>query len=268
MPVRLDIAMYLAATPLYESGTFWTAAGVVVAALVFLGGVLLWRFPPPHVIVYGLPTATSLLSTHAPGMEHADIQVTSHGQPVTKPYAVSMRIECRSPFDIKSSDFDRDKPMVFDLNAKIVSPLVINGSDELKDAVRLEGSQIRIEPTIIRRKQYLHVNVLTDGAPKLTTRNEPFQVRLREKTIHRLRWLTVLAVVVTLVGVVGSVLPVHGRAATVDANVVGILLLAGLLGLLFLGAALWPEARRNFKAGRLIDTGTPPARRRSRPTAK
>ena len=40
------------------------------------------------------------------------------GQSLTYPYAISIRMECGSPFDIKSDDFGRDKPMVFDLTQR------------------------------------------------------------------------------------------------------------------------------------------------------
>jgi len=201
-------------------------------------------------------------------MENADIQVTSHGRSVAHPYAVSMRIESRSHFDIRRNDFDGDLPMVLDLGAKIVSPLLINGSDELKDAVLIEGSQIRIKPTAIRRKQYLSVNVLTDGAPKLTTKNEPFQVRLRERLIHYLRWAALLAAVAVFLFILWLFAPVPtGRLGTVLANVFSILLLLGVTGLLAVGA-LWPGAVKDVRAGRRFATGTSPARGRSGPSKK
>jgi hypothetical protein len=184
MSSRLDSAVYIAATSPYASATFWTAVGGLAALLAIVATILLRRFPVPRVIVYRLPRATSLISTDAPGMEHADIQVTSHGQHVTRPYAVSMRIESRSRFDIPRSDFDGGVPMVLDLGAKIVSPLLIEGSDELKAAVEIAGSEIKIKPTTIRWKQYVRVNVLTEGEPALKTTGWPIGTTLTDQAMR------------------------------------------------------------------------------------
>jgi hypothetical protein len=259
--------VHTATTPLYGSGTFWAAVGALAAVIAIPAAVLLRRFPPPHVIIYWLPVATSLLSTHAPGMEHADIKVTSHGHPVTHPYAVSMRIESRSRFDIRRNDFDGAQPMVFDLDAKIISPLVIDGSNELKDAVLLEGSQIKIQPTTIRRKQYLNVNVLTDGAPKLTTKNEPIQVRLREQYIHYLSWAALLAAVTVVPSFLGSTLlgSRGGRLSEIVTSVLTLLFIIGIF-MLILTLVLLRDARKQARAGRRFETTTSSTRRRRRPS--
>lgn len=256
MPNRLDSAMYIAATSPYVSGTFWTAVGSLGALLALVLTVLFRRFPVPRVILYRLPAATSLLSTDAPGMEHADIQVTSHGQPVSHPYAVSMHIEGQSRFDIRRSDFDGDIPMVFDLGATIISPLLIEGSEELKAAVELTGSEIKIKPTTIRRKQYVRVNVLTEGNPILKTRNEPIGVKLIERTIYRLRWKTLLGVFLLILAVIDFFSDTFSGVAN---NILGALFLGLFVGgVWFLVDAIssWPQARRDLRAGRRSETVT------------
>lgn len=256
--------MYIAAASPYASGIFWAAVGSLSTLFALVATVLLRRFPVPHVIVYRLPAATSLLSTDAPGMEHADIQVTSHGQPVTRPYVVSMRIESRSRFDIRRSDFDGDIPMVFDLSTEIVSPVLIEGSEELKAAIEIAGSEIKIKPATIQWKQYVQINVLTEGEPSLKTRNRPVGTRLSDQAIYNLKRRILQGVLLLILAAVDLLYPtLKGVAAGIQGGIF-LVLLTGGAWLLSDVVVSWPHARRDTRAGRHSEMVT----RRRTPSAR
>ncbi len=159
----------LASGPWYTSGVLlaWVSivAGIVVGAA---GALIAWLVGyPRRMLVYSMPVATALLTRQAVSWKDSALKVTLGDRTLENPYVVALRVESRSREDIRSSDFDQGKPLVFDLGAEIVTALAI-WADSDDTAPTIEGSKIKIEPALIKKGQVLHFNLLTDGPSRLS----------------------------------------------------------------------------------------------------
>ncbi len=233
-------------SPWYSSGTFWAIVGVIAALTGTAAILITWRIAPPRrLIVYNMPVATSLLTSHASRLHirGADLQVTYRGEPLRNPYFVTLNVESRSRRDIRSSDFDQNRPLTFDVDAPIKAVVGGTGPIEwLADVVTIEGSKINLTPSLIRRGEVLRLSFLIEGSPHLSCKNPLVDVIVREQEpdpIRRRSNLILLsisflaAVTVIALTVIGT--PNHSQQAALMA---GVLTGGALVSLIFLGTLL------------------------------
>jgi hypothetical protein len=149
---------------------------------------------PRPVIVYRMSRPTPLVANHMLRDAAGDLQVAFRGEPVLAPYLAALAVECKSRRDLADEDFYRQKPLVFDFGAPIVTVLFIDPSRTGIPAGNLatDGSKLRVGPCLIHPGPVLSIEVLTEGAPKLKCDGDDnplinIEVRDRIAEIHRAR---------------------------------------------------------------------------------
>lgn len=106
-------------------------------------------------------------------------QVTLDGQPVNDPHFCQLYAGYAGRRHIRRADFDQGKPLVFDLGVPVI-PLSFDGTTIELDAIRIEGPQIKVGPTLIGFHQELAMTFITDGEPNLTCRNWIAGVKVKQ----------------------------------------------------------------------------------------
>lgn len=198
------------------SGTFWSAAAVVVALAAILVAVLIWRLGPPRcLLLYSLDSDTALLSSHARARAAgAELQIILGGQELSDPHFVSLQIASYGRRDIRVDDFSEARPLVLDLAAPILKVLASDmGGDKMPEVMTtIDGSRVMLGPGLIKRRQLISLDLLTDGPVTLTCPRPPLaDVTIRERVDEtgEPRWLKwgasiaglVFVAAVTLVGI-------------------------------------------------------------------
>jgi hypothetical protein len=198
----LDVSV-VASGPWYESGTFWSGAAAVVGIAAIVVSLIIWRVgPAKRLLVYSMPVSVPMVSSHWPVLAGPPLQVTLEGDPVDDPHIVIMYIHNRSRRDIQSTDFDQNKPLVFNLGARILATSLEGGSLNFKDEVSFSGTEILISPTLIAGNQRVQLAIITDGAPRLTYRSPLVGVKIREESHGG----PSIGLVLMLAGIIGAAL--------------------------------------------------------------
>jgi hypothetical protein len=111
----------------YTSGAFWGAASGVLAVIVMgvLGSWVVWRSANPNKqLVYSVSEPTPLVASEPLGSAGTGLlSVTYNEMPLTNPYVVTIEVNSRSRRDIRSSDFDGNRPLIFSLDADVKAVL-------------------------------------------------------------------------------------------------------------------------------------------------
>lgn len=183
-----------AAGPWYTSGTFWAAVAAGAGLLGALVVLITWRLGAPRrVLTYNMPVATSLLTTHSQklGFEGAGLKVIYKDDPLVNPYLVQLNVDSRSRRDIKSSDFDQGKSVIFDIGVPVKT--VVGGitpSEPAAASADIEGNTVKLAPSLIKRGNVLRLNLLVDGRPTLSCQSSLIDVTVkRQEAGKRLLWL-------------------------------------------------------------------------------
>jgi len=184
------------ASPWYTSGTFWAGAGVVVALLVGVATVLVtWSVgTSKRKMIYSVPTLTSLLPYNDRFAKNAfsDLEIMHNGAKLSNPYIISLRIENVGRKDIRSSDFDQGRPLLFHINASIVTMLGAAISTEMRpESFRLgrtnRGDVVEVGPALFKKNGFIAVDLLTDGKPMLVCESPLIDVTIKEQNQDLMR---------------------------------------------------------------------------------
>src|ERR1019366_3821474 len=168
----------------YSSGTFWAAAGVVVAVLAAVAGVwvtLTVGFPRRRLYC-GLRAAAPLLA--APAGIRGDLELLHRGTALADPRVVTVELVSRGRRDIPSEAYDDRQPLVLDVGARIVEVLQVTSGPGILPAPRItiDGAALNIGPSLIGRRQKITINVLTDGGqPSLACHSPLIDVQVRQR---------------------------------------------------------------------------------------
>lgn len=155
----------------YESETFWTAAGVVVAVLVGVATLTVtYRVAyPRRRLVYALKV-TPLLNTSS----RYGLEISYRDKVIREPHLAELVIEGKGRRDITSATFDNNAPLTFHLTAQIVHVLhTIGNTSNLPVELDDQERALKIGPGRIGRRQRLVTTVLVDGKPYLMCRDNP-----------------------------------------------------------------------------------------------
>jgi hypothetical protein len=177
-----------ASAPWYTSGAFWAGASVVAVVLVGAATVLVtWLVGvPKRALLYSVPVETSLLPRYGRFAKNAfsDLEITHGGKKLDDPHIISLRLESASRRDIRSDDFDQGRPLVFHVGAPVVTLLgagiPLNFPPE---GFRIRGDRAEIGPVLIRKKDLLTIDLLTDGRPDLVCESPLIDVSVKERSL-------------------------------------------------------------------------------------
>ncbi|WP_433236338.1 hypothetical protein [Actinomadura nitritigenes] len=151
----------------YNSGTFWTGAGVVVALLVGIATVAvtyLTRFARQR-LECSLRTVAPLLT--APDAVRDELEVLHRGVKLEHPYMAEVVLAGSGRRDIPRADFDNGDPIRLDLGTPIVKLLRVQATDSASATpappVRVDGTALLVGPALIGRRQRIVLNALVKG---------------------------------------------------------------------------------------------------------
>lgn len=176
----------LADDSIYVSGTFWASIVIAVVAIAaIIVTLLLWRRGNPRRQITYDTRVSRLVSPHAPST--AQIGVTVSGMTFDNPYLLELRVESRSRRDIGSDDFDRQKPLVFRIEAPVAVQIGDTTVAESAE-VAINSGVIGIGPCLIRKGTVLFAQFLTEGQPNLKTDSPLKDIRVAGKAIGPGTW--------------------------------------------------------------------------------
>jgi hypothetical protein len=199
-PALLDVSV-VASGPWYESDTFWSGAAALVGIAAIVVSLIIWRVgPAKRLLVYSMPVSVPMVSSHWPVLPGAPWQVTLEGDPVADPHVVVLYVHNRSRRDIRSTDFDQNKPLVFNFGVRILATSLEGGSRDFKNEVSFSGTEILISPTLIAGNQRVQLTVITHGVPRLTYRSPLVGVKIREESHEG----PSIGFVLVLAGIIGA----------------------------------------------------------------
>lgn len=212
----------------YSSGTFWSAAAVVVTLLVGVATVAvtyLTRFARQR-LEYGLRTVAPLLT--APDGVRDDLELRHRGVRLEQPHLVEVVLAGSGRRDIPGTSFDNGDPIRLDLGVPIVELLQITADDSASATptppVHAVGTALLVGPALIGRRQHLTLTALVQGEPSLRCEAPLPNARVRrgvhapEATRERLRKLQIVLVVLGAATVV-LLLQVTGLAEALNDEV-------------------------------------------------
>ena len=172
---------------LYISATFWVGVVLAVLALAtIVVSIWLWRRGgPKRVITYRMPVMTPLLSEHVPHDNQVAVILRREDVPpieLPEPYFVRVQIRYRGARNIRRSDFDDDRPLIFRLGAgfSACTAVRLHGAQ----GCHVEGGlgQISIGPVLIKRGMFIEADFVTDGKPDIRWQGQLAEVEVREET--------------------------------------------------------------------------------------
>src|ERR1039457_824334 len=207
----------------YLSGTFWAAAGVVVAVLAAVAVVwvtLAVGFPRRR-LYFGLRASAPLLA--APAGIRGDLELRHRGTALADPRVVTVELVSRGRRDIPSEAFDSGQPLVLDIGARIVEVLQVTSGPGILPGPRItaEGAALKVGPSLIGRRQEITISVLTDdGEPSLACHGPLIDVQVRQRA-EGLPAAPVKATVVAAAGTRGAVAAVGAVVTVVAARAMG-----------------------------------------------
>jgi hypothetical protein len=227
------------AAALYESGTFWTEAGVVGGLVVAAAGVwatLTVGFPRRR-LYYRMQAVAPLMI--APQGMRSELELRHHGKLLADPCALTIELASRGRKDIPNEAFNDHQPLRLDVGAPVVEILQITSEPAVLPTpkVAANSTSVNIGPSLIGRRHTITITVLTDGYPALTCLSPLIDVQVRPGPKEPSAWgraaaWFLLVVVVWLFVAVRS-----------PATATGIALPTGLVAVLAALAA-WVRARK------------------------
>lgn len=163
----------LASGPWYASGSFYGAASLI--AIVVFGALTVWVTykvgATKRQLTYSLVQDTSLLAATRT-VARRDLKVLYLDEELAEPRVLEVRLASRGRRDIRSEDFDQERPLVLDVGIRIVALLAITNPGRRSVSpppVGFEGTSLRITPFLIPRRLIVSFTVLADGASPLLT---------------------------------------------------------------------------------------------------
>lgn len=125
---------------------------------------------PRPVIVYRLSRPTPLIASRRLRDAEGEVKVTFRDQQVNEPHTAALTVVCKGRKDIADSDFNKQRPLVFDLGAPIVTLLAADPERTKISPASLaaDGSKLRLGSGPIRPGPVLSIEILTEGRPNLT----------------------------------------------------------------------------------------------------
>jgi hypothetical protein len=152
-------------------------------AAVVLGWLTYRASRSNRELLYSTSPPTSLLGT-ALRPAHPSLQVLYDGQPLDDPRVIWVRLRAKGRSDIRSEEFDQDRPLALAFHAKIIAVLSVDSGSSSGSALKrqVDGTKLKIGPDLMRMGMTLAIAVLVDGPPAgLTYESTLANVALRRE---------------------------------------------------------------------------------------
>ena len=127
-------------------------------------------------------TTSPLVSTEVRGLDQ--LTVSYAGTPLTHPYLVTVRISSTGRADISSSSFDGQKPILFNLNVRVLGEIEqVSSTDSVGARLQIgEGkTQVELAPSLLPKGFIAWASYLCDGKPTLQPRVELADIPVRDE---------------------------------------------------------------------------------------
>lgn len=205
----------------YTSGTFWAAAGVVVALFVGITATLAtYRVSfPKRRLLYGMPIVAPLGSAHT-SVEN-ELELRYRGIALTEPHLLELRLISRSRKDIPSSAYDGGDPIRLDAAVRVIDVISVASGPESVPVPQfsIDGTSLEIGPSYIGKRQQIIFTVLADGSnPSLTCKSRLIDVDIRRLRPEDLRPIaTAVPGIISAIVTAGAVLGILWALAVASA---------------------------------------------------
>jgi hypothetical protein len=150
----------------YTSEALWTAAAVIVTAVV--GTVAMWiayivGFPRRRLL-YWMPLMAPLVNAPG-GTWTGDLEVRHRGKSLDEPYVLKVQLVSRGRKSIPSNSYDNGEPIRLDIGVTVIELLgTVSDPPVLPiPKIALNGTELRIGPSLIGRRQRITFTLLTEG---------------------------------------------------------------------------------------------------------
>jgi hypothetical protein len=166
----------------WESSPLWIPVSVLVALLI--GAALIWL---TYKLVFARQRldysviVTPLVARGPRFAEQLRIYYGRREDPLTDPRVVRIRLSSRSAKDIGRDEFDGGTPLIIQLGTPAVAILADSGTGSTSPNIAGTGSEVHMQPGLIRRKAVITIDVLVDGIPLVTVDSPIRDCRVRER---------------------------------------------------------------------------------------
>jgi hypothetical protein len=174
----------------WESSPLWIPISVLVALLV--GAPLIWltyKLVLARQRLNYTVTVTHLVARGPQFAEHLRIYYGRSEDPLIEPQIVRVRLASRSVKDIGRGDFEGE-PLIIQLGTPVLAILADSGTGSTRPNVADTGSEVHIQPGLIRRKAVITIDVLVDGQPQVIVDSPIRDCDIKERDLSQLERLS------------------------------------------------------------------------------
>lgn len=154
------------------SGAFLTSQGVgLIALAVAIAGlwVTIVTSDLRRRITYGMPVSARLIDRQ---VAPQNLRVLYRDQELDDPYVLEIDLAYRGFKDIPKSSFEGE-PLCIDLGTRIIDLLNKISHPEVRVPAEAVGTELRVGPILLRKRQAIKFVVLTDGPGALGVVKNP-----------------------------------------------------------------------------------------------
>jgi hypothetical protein len=176
----------------YASGTFWAAAGVIVAIVTgsALAIITYMAAFPKRRLLYSMPVVAPI-AAKSEGIR-AELELLYDGTKIGDPHVVEIQLVSRGRKDIPSSAYDRGEPVRLTINVPVLKVLdqISEPSSLSPPRLAVEGNTLKIGPDLIGRRQRIKITLLTDGHPSaLKCASSLIDVKMNDRFMPDDEWI-------------------------------------------------------------------------------
>ncbi|MEV8318406.1 hypothetical protein AB0Q95_30025 [Streptomyces sp. NPDC059900] len=180
----------------YASATLWAALAVFggLTTGFFAGWATLRAANPKRQLDYWMSAKTNLLK--AADGAGSSLEVHHAGGTLTDPHVLQIKMINKGRRDISSDHYDGGLPIRLDVGVQIVELLKLASepSSLHLPTGTIDGTALKIGPSLIAKRQTITSSVLVDGSgPEITCRASLQDVDVREGRDHARRQTAVTA---------------------------------------------------------------------------
>ena len=170
--------------------------GLVVAVLLAIvtTAIAWWNIRPKRLIVVDIPQrGTPFLKAESHSRPGSVVDQTGSGP--ESPHIVKVHLKTKGRWDVASTAFDRDLPLILDIGATILSMEVVQPPWTPRLKAEVAGTELRIGPGLVPRRRMWVFTLLTNGIASCFTYVNPLiDIDIRTAVQQRRRRLIFLSI--------------------------------------------------------------------------
>lgn len=166
--------------------TFITAlVGLATLVLQYISGRFWRRF------LYGVSLSARMLNLP---MSRSNLHILWRNKEIDDPYILEISFVYKGGVDVSSSDFDRGRPIIVNVNIPIIDLLevIVHNEGMPKPQVKAAGTTLKVGPDLLRKRQSLTFVLLVDGPCDHLECENPVANVVAKESRHRAQELQVL----------------------------------------------------------------------------